>query len=113
MKFYKKLLLLVLFSPNVFSSELDGSAESIVTRVVSYNEYGAGDVQFWIANPTTKCQGYWITKGDPGFSANLSMIIAALQAKTHVVVHAHSSEAERWKGSTGHFCKLHSLDLRG
>ena len=111
----RMLILLSLFiSIQTFATDLDGSTESIVTRVASYNEYGAGDVVFWIANPTAKCHGYWITKGDPGFSANLSMVIAALQAKTHVMVHAHSSDAERWKGSnTGHFCKLYSLDLRG
>lgn len=85
---------------------------STVTRVGSYNQFGNGDVTFSIANPIQECSdGYWFTKSDPGFQANLSMVIAAHQTKTPVIVTALPEQM--WSGSSsGKFCKLYVISLQ-
>ncbi|MEZ8822893.1 hypothetical protein AB6E04_00945 [Vibrio amylolyticus] len=113
LKFLISFLALMLVSYSANALEHTGTSVTTVVSVSSYNKYGAGDVIFRVANPIKQCSGYWINKGDPGFSANLSMLLAALQAKTPVIVHGLTAETERWKGSSSVFCKLYQITLRG
>ncbi|MGD8112539.1 hypothetical protein [Vibrio sp. TRT 17S01] len=110
----KIILLLMLLAPAfvMANSTRESSSRTTITRVISYNEFGAGDAVFQVANPTSLCSGYWITKGDPGFEANLSMIIAAYQAKSTVIVHGLPAENKKWAGSANHWCKLYSIEYR-
>ena len=42
----------------------EASQATTITRFISYNQFGGGDVVFRIANPTANCYGYWISKSD-------------------------------------------------
>ncbi|ARC91955.1 hypothetical protein B6A42_07415 [Vibrio coralliilyticus] len=102
------LILSVLFSSYLYASDYVGSELTSISSVTSYNQYGLGDVIFQIKNPISQCpDGYWITKADPGFQANLSMLIAAFQAKSKVRIYGLPSQ--KWAGSSGTFCKLYSM----
>ena len=88
-----------------------GTTMTKVALVSSYNQYGSGDVLFKVENPILECiDGYWLTKTDSGYQANVVMIITAFQAKTPVVVFGLSDQL--WSGSGGKYCKLYSFDLR-
>lgn len=96
----------------VVSADYIGSNQSHIVLVNSYNKYGSGDVIFRLSAPIEECYGYWINKGEPGFEANLSMIIAAYQAKSPVVVYGLPAQSERWQGSSAHWCKLYAISYR-
>lgn len=111
----KKLFLLCAFmlltvsSANLFAANYIGSGFSTISFITSYNQFGPGDVAFRIATPISQCpNGYWFTKNDPGFQANLSMLIAAYQAKSKIRIYALPDQI--WKGSSGTYCKLYSIE---
>jgi hypothetical protein len=111
MKFMNKvfLLLILSFAGNLFAAE--GSPITNIAEIYSYSEYGGGDVVFSLKNPSANCdKGYWLKKSDPGFNANLSMLIAAYHAKTNVIVYGHINEI--WDGSTGKYCHLYAINYR-
>lgn len=105
------LLLLVLLSGYVSASApIVTSSPTKVVLISSYNAYGGGDVIFRVGQPHPSCeQGYWLTKSDPGFQANLSMIIAAKQSGSTVRVVAHPDQL--WSGSGGAYCKLYAFNI--
>lgn len=107
----KKLCLLILFISNIANANnYVGVNNTKIIRVSSYNQYGNGDVVFVIENPIAQCSGgYWITKDDKGFNANLSMILSAYQAKNPVTIFGLPDQL--WSGSSGKFCKLYNIDL--
>jgi hypothetical protein len=80
-----------------------------VSFVASYNGYGGGDVIFGVVNSIPECAGYWITKDDPGFKANLSMLLSAYLTKVPVEVYA--SPDQLWSGSTAPHCKVYSFRM--
>jgi hypothetical protein len=100
------LLLLVVSGFNSVAAE--PSPLTTIKRFISYNQYGDGDVVFTVANPTSSCFGYWINKNDAGFNANLSLILAAYQAKTNVKVHGLTDQ--KWSGSGNFWCKLYAIE---
>lgn len=90
--------------------QVDTGATTI-KMVNSFSNYGAGDVIFSTANSgTTECPVFWITKTDPGFQANLSMIIAAYHAKTSVTVVGITDFP--WSGTTEKSCKLYYIQYQ-
>lgn len=92
-------------------AEYVGTPITKVSLVSSYNQYGNGDVIFKVENPISECiDGYWLTKTDSGYPANMAMIIAAFQAKTSVVVSGLPDQL--WYGSGGKYCKLYAFELR-
>jgi hypothetical protein len=79
-----------------------------LTFLLSYNTEGDGDVIFRVSDPAENCDnGCWLTKSDPGFGANLSMLLAAYQAKTTVKI--HGDPAIRWPLSNVKYCKLYGI----
>ena len=101
------LLIVLLFGINLVEAA-ESSQLSTITRFISYNQYGGGDVVFRIANPTANCFGYWINKDDAGFNANLSLILAAYQTKTKVKAYGHKDQ--KWSGSGNFWCKLYAIE---
>lgn len=84
------------------------TGSTIIVTVNSLTNYGTGDVIFSTENSkNTECPVFWITKTDPGFQANLSMIIAAYHAKTPVSVVGITDLP--WGGTTGKSCKLYYI----
>ncbi len=105
------IFILVLVSPNLMAQAYVASGTTDITYIGSYNQYGGGDVQFRLSDPHQDCEdGYWLTKSDPGFEANFSMLLAAYQAKTKVRIFGLPSE--RWAGSSREFCKVYSVEYR-
>lgn len=104
----QKISLIFLFL-TAFSAKANyvGSSLTEIVSIISYNQYGDGDVIFRLKKTMPPCTGYWLTKSDAGFQANLSMLVSAFQAKTQVKV--YGSPALKWKGSSGVYCKLYSL----
>lgn len=81
-----------------------------ISNIYSYTNYGNGDVAFRVANPIDECShGYWFNKDDAGFSANLTMIIAAYQAKSTVKIYGLPDQL--WAGSSGKYCKLYNIQF--
>lgn len=57
-----------------------------------------------------KCpDGYWITKSDVGFSANLALIFSTYQAKSNIWIYGIPTQV--WSGSSGIYCKLYQITL--
>ncbi len=105
----KKIAVLIglLFAAN-FVKAAEASSLTTISRFISYNQYGGGDVVFRVTNPTDGCYGYWITKEDAGFNANLSAIVAAYHAKTKVRLYGITDQ--KWSGSGNFWCKLYAIE---
>ncbi|MEI8594388.1 hypothetical protein [Photobacterium sp. Hal280] len=107
------LMVFVSIKSYAFDVNYVGSGASTIKMIHSYSEYGGGDVIFRLAeSETTSCpSGYWLRKTDPGFDANLSMLIAAFHAKSRVVVYGLPDEI--WPGSqTGKYCHLYAINYQ-
>jgi hypothetical protein len=107
----KKAAILVticsLLSCNVYAID-DWTVSTKVTGILSYNQFGGGDVAFNVANPTTACpSGYWITKSDPGFSANFVILLAAYSQQTSIRVVGLPDQI--WSGSSATYCKVYVI----
>lgn len=89
-------------------SATETTATTSINRLISYNQYGGGDVAFTVVHPSAGCDGYWINKADPGFDANMSMILAAYHAKAPVRVHGLNDQ--KWQGTGSFWCKLYAIE---
>ncbi len=88
-----------------------GSGSTTVSAVYSYSEFGGGDVYFTINDPIAECsKGYWFRKTDPGFEANLSMLLAAYHASSTVVIYGLPDEP--WSGTSPTACRLYAISYR-
>ncbi|HEY0924145.1 hypothetical protein [Rheinheimera pacifica] len=92
------------FSLQVFSNELEPSNVSVIEQVQAYSYYGGGDLIFLIADKAAICKGYWVPKDAPGAANITAMVIAAQKSKSRIKVYANSSSEKRWSGSGTHFC---------
>lgn len=102
------ICLVALFMPTVLLAAIEASTETTIKRLISYNQYGGGDVVFTVHNPSSTCHGYWIEKNDAGFEANLSMLLASYHAKAKVKVHGFNHI--KWSGSNNYWCKLYAIE---
>ncbi|KNC66865.1 hypothetical protein [Pseudoalteromonas ardens] len=103
------LTLLATFSTLTFAS-VKGSTKTTVTTLITYSQYGQGDIVFKLAAPEESCaDGYWMKKSDPGFDANLSALLSAYHAKSKVIARGHDDQI--WAGSSGRYCLLYSIEL--
>jgi hypothetical protein len=99
------LILLLATAICVAQGQIEDSPSTSIVFTGSYNSFGGGDFIFQVANPTSSCtNGYWLTKSDPGFNANVATIIGAYHAKSPVRVSGQPDKI--WPGSGGRFCKL-------
>lgn len=99
----------LLLSVQAFAS-VKSSSSSTVKTVITYSQHGGGDVVFKISNSEISCaDGYWLKKPDPGFEANLSVLLSAYHSKSPVIARGHDDHI--WTGSTGKYCLLYSIEL--
>ena len=90
------------------SAATEPSANSKIKELTSYTEYGGGDVIVKLEINGSNCtHGYWFKKSDPGFDANLSMLIAAYHSNSNIEIHAHDNQI--WGGSSGTYCHAYSI----
>lgn len=95
----------------VLSAGYVATGFTTVTDVFSYTNYGNGDVAFRVENSIDECShGYWFNKSDAGYNANLTMIIAAYQAKNTVKIYGLPDQL--WAGSSGKYCKLYNIQFK-
>lgn len=107
----KKLVLLAVLASSLAHATHVGTSTTRLASVSTYNHYGNGDVMFKVENPVPECvDGYWLAKGDSGYQVNVAMIVAALQAKSSIVVFGLPDQ--RWSGSNGLYCKLYLFEAR-
>lgn len=78
--------LLLLFMTNNAIASVEYSRPGQVTRLITYNSYGDGDVVFRISEPTASCYGYWLSPTDSGFKNSLAFILSARHTNTDVAV---------------------------
>lgn len=100
------LVLLLSFGATDCFAETESTGQTTIKRLVSYNQQG--DVIFTVNNPSSNCYGYWISKSDAGFDANLSMVLAAYHAKSPVRVYGLNHI--KWSGSSNFWCKLYAIE---
>ena len=106
----KIAFLLLLLISSVTQAALVNTATTKIKKIESYNQYNGGDVYFSVETSIFDCaDGFWLTKSDPGFSANMAFLLSAYHAKSPIMVHGHSDQI--WPGSGGRFCKLYSVAL--
>ena len=105
------LLIFALFCTSLYANA-STTGTTKINRIVSYTNHGNGDVIFTVKSPISACTGYWLSKDDSGFNANLSMIIAAFQSQSNLIISGDSDEEQKWTGSTSSYCKLESVDYR-
>lgn len=102
------LALLLSFGATDCFAENESTEQTTIKRLISYNQYGDGDVIFTVNNPSSNCYGYWITKSDAGFDANFSVILAAYHAKATVKVYGLNHI--KWSGSGNFWCKIYAIE---
>ncbi len=102
------LFILSVFSINALAG-VTVSPDAKIIAMETYTEYGNGDVIFSISPSEATCSdGYYLRKVDPGYDANLSMLMAAYHADTMVVVRGRNTD--RWDGAPDKdFCKVYSI----
>ena len=59
-----------LFGTTNSFAAVESTGQTSIKRLISYNQFGGGDVVFTVNDPSTVCYGYWIAKSDVGFDAN-------------------------------------------
>ena len=107
---FKKVPVLLAFVVGAAQAANVITGPTKVVFVSSYGQYGNGDVIFKVDRPVPECaDGYWITKSDSGYQANLVMLMTAFQSKTSVGIAGVSDQL--WAGSSGKYCKLYSIDF--
>lgn len=107
----KKTLASVLLLASALSQAgIVGTPITKIALVSAYNQYGGGDVVIRAQTNVAGCEdGFWMTKSDAGYSANLALILSAYHAKSPVTVYGLSEQI--WAGSAGKFCKLYNIEL--
>ncbi len=107
----KKLALsLLLLAPILAQAALVNTANTKIKTIGSFTQYNGGDVYFAVETSIFDCEyGFWLNKSDPGFSANMALLLSAYHTKAPVVVYGHSEQL--WSGSSGRYCKLYSIAL--
>lgn len=102
-------VIFIVFSPFV-NADIKGSGITIIKTIVSFSEYGGGDVVLKTVNTEPSCaNGYWLKKSDPGFEVNMSILLSAYHAKSSVILRGHDNQI--WGGSSGTYCHLYSIEL--
>lgn len=96
------------FSPYSFS-EVEFTSESEVTRLISYAQFGKGDVFISLKKNGAKCSsGYFVNRDSVGFESLYSMLLAAYHARTPVILGGYDDK--QWSGSTDPVCELYSVE---
>ena len=108
----KKVYLYFIFiiSPVYSVADIEISPSTTVSQLLSFSEYGEGDVVAKLNNNGNICSGgYWLRKSDPGFEANLSLILSALHSGSMVQIRAHTDRI--WPGSSGTYCHVYLVTI--
>jgi len=100
-------IVLILFPFSAFCAT-EASPKSKIKSMVSYSEYGGGDVQVVLESNGTICVNrYFLKKLDPGFDANMAMLLAAYHSKSTIRIYGHTDQ--KWAGSSGYYCHVYQV----
>jgi len=104
----KKLIIILLITIPSVVLAAEPSPTSKVKKIASYSEYGGGDVMISLEKNGNICtSGYFLKKTDPGFNANLSMVLAAYHSKSVIRIDGHTDQ--KWTGSSGYYCHVYDI----
>lgn len=85
--------------------------KSSIKRLISYSNYGNGDVFVTLESNGLICNsGYFINKDSQGFETNYSMLLSAYHAGIEVIL-TGSDQDTKWQGSKSTVCELYSVEL--
>ncbi len=93
----------------VVVNALEASPLAEIKALHSFTNWGNADIAVVLQDTNGICKGFWFNKDDAGYQSNLSMLLAAYQANTKVILHGHGELSARWQGSGTHYCKLDSV----
>ncbi|WP_072682467.1 hypothetical protein [Arcobacter sp. LA11] len=101
----KKVCFILLSSYCLLVASVIPSGKTKVIQIYSFPTNEA--VLFKIENPIDECTGYFITKSDIGFDANLSMVLSAYHSKNKLVIHGVPEIL--FSGSSAKYCKASAI----
>lgn len=89
----------------------ESSSKGVISRLISYANLGSGDVFVSLPTNGTICTyGYFIDKNSNGYEGIISMLLAAYQAQTPVII--TGIESSRWPGSAGAVCEIYAVEYK-
>ncbi|MEI8671951.1 hypothetical protein P4S52_08290 [Vibrio sp. SA48] len=104
-KYFTLLTLLLSFG---VSAAKETSPKDTIKRLIAYSDYGNGDVYIELTrNGATCSHGYYIDKASAGYESTLSMLLAAYQANTKILISGYVNN--RWAGSSAAVCEIYSV----
>lgn len=103
-----KLIMTAVIIP-LTATALELSVASEIQVLHSFTNLGNADVAFALNTTSGVCKGYWFNKDDAGYQSNLSMLIAAYQANTKVLIYGHEEASAKWTQTEAHYCKLYGV----
>ena len=102
------LALAIILFTGFAQAELTISPKSKIKRLISYADFGNGDVYVELESKVAGCpSGYYVNRDDKGFNNNFSMLLAAYQAQSSIYIYAYDST--KWAGSSAQVCKIYSV----
>jgi hypothetical protein len=96
------LMAAILLSPPANAAVVASTGN--ITVILTYADYGGGDVGFRISNQPSGCYGFWLSPSQPGFKTSMAYILKAHAAGEPILVGGNTSQL--WSGSAGPWCKV-------
>lgn len=95
----------------LFANLYEPSDVGVISRLVTYANYGNGDVYVSLPVNGVKCKGgYFLSKESNGYEATLASLLVAYQARTPVKIRGLTSDDKKWSGSSKHVCLIYSVE---
>lgn len=112
MKIKVFFIVLMVASLNTFAENV--TTTTSITKMYTYGEdTGAlhNDIVIKVANPVAGCEGgFWLRSTDNLGNKNIAaFLLSAFHGNSKVYFGAYSNQ--RWSGSTGKYCKIHTIGI--
>jgi hypothetical protein len=87
---------------------LVGGNVGLLTQLITFTDYGTGDVVIIVAAPLATCQqGFWLRMTDAGVKAAYAQLLAAWHGGQPLTVYGWDDQL--WSGSAGRYCRLDNV----
>jgi hypothetical protein len=84
------------------------SSNATIVRMVSYSNFGGGDVVVFVSStPATCSAGYWVSPSQPGYKTIVAHLMSAKATGETLIF--WGDDAQRWPGSSGDYCRIESV----
>lgn len=90
------ILLLGVLLPQLSFAAQERSSQGVIKRLITYANYGNGDVFISLENNGTVCRyGYFVNQDSLGYQSTLSGLLAAYQAQTPIFIYGFTDSGRR------------------